>query len=218
MKPFRPSSDVRHVANRGFALLIVLAVLVLTLMLSLAFFSRNMTNAMISSSSSASQQAGVLTDSTVNLIVSDLLQEIGAGSETNAVSLPPGGRKLFSPRAVNTGDSWLGSSRAISTAPSMLPDRVVANAANAPASLLKQSLHGLPFFTERPGVTNNPALPPIPNRASLANSTSSGGQNSGVSTLQWQSPALVATSEEITDPDWIYINRQGETLNTFATS
>lgn len=202
----------------GFALVMVLAVLVLMLAVILAFFTRATTHRMISSSSASKQQADILARSAVDLIISDITHEMAAGSTTDPVAVPAGGRRLYLPRTVDTDDTWLGSSQRISTAPSLVPERVVANATNAPASLIKQSLHARPFFSEKPGTTNGPALPAIPNRASAANSAMGGSRGSAITADQWRAPAFAATNETISAPDWIYLDRQGQTPNAFTTA
>ena len=170
----------RGPSGGGFALVMVLAVLVLMLAIILAFFTRATTNRMISSSSASKQQTDILAHAVVDLIISDITHEIAAGSEADPTVVPAGGRRLYLPRTVDTATQWIGGSQRISTAPSLIPERVVANATNAPASLIKQSLHGRPFFVEKPGTTNGPASPEIPNRASTANSAVGGLRGSSV--------------------------------------
>ena len=193
----------------------VLAVLVLMLAIILAFFTRATTNRMISSSSASKQQTDILAHSVVDLILSDITHEIAAGSEADPTVVPADGRRLYLPRTVDTATQWIGGSQRISTAPSLIPERVAANATNAPASLIKQSLHGRPFFVEKPGTTNGPAFPEIPNRASAANSAVGGLRGSSVTTERWRAPGFATTNETIIAPDWIYIDRQGQTPGTF---
>jgi hypothetical protein len=205
----RQHGSVSHARRQGgFALVLVLATLVLLLVLAMAFFSRAELHRQTSASSTANRQTEILVDSVVDLLVGDLVHEIAAGSMPTNPSSP-----VYLPRMIDTPQTWLGSSVRISTAPSMSPQRVVGNS-TTPPSLLKQSLTSRPFFQTGSGY-DNANLPSIPSRASSLNTADDTQKNGRLAPARWNLPALASSSQTIPAPDWIYLNRSGQTPTTF---
>lgn len=200
----------------GFAIVLVLAVLVLMLVVSLALFSRAQTNRQISASSAANRQVDLLADAAVQILVKDLNHEIEAGSVPDAAAPAGDGRSLLYPRMISSGINLLGSNVPISTAPSMLPARTVSASPAAPSNLIKQSQRNTPFFAVKPGVVNGSSLPAIPNRAAAVSTTAAPASGRAMTQAEWAEPKLAAVGETVPAPDWIYINRVGQTPTTFS--
>jgi hypothetical protein len=192
----------------GFALVLVLATLVLLLVLTMAFFSRAELHRQTSAASSANRQGEILVDSIVELLVGDLLHEIAAGSEPTNPSSP-----VYLPRMIDTSQTWLGSSIRISTAPSMVPQRVVGNGIT-PSTLVKQSLSDSPFFQTSAGF-DNANLPAIPARASTLNTADTNQKNGRIAPIRWNLPSFASSNQTIPAPDWVYLTRSGQTPVSF---
>jgi len=202
-------------ARGGFALVLVLITLVLMSVVTLAFFSKAQLNRQISSASAANQQALLLAETAVGMFSRDLRHEIEAGSEPDPFSVDPGVRNIYRPLAVSTNLTFLGSTNQISVFPSMLPQRVVA-AASAPDLLVKQTLQGADFFQNGAGLTNHPWLPPIPSRGSDVSTSAQPLKGRLVLPGSWGLPGLHATNQSLPAPDWVYVNRLGDTPTEFS--
>ncbi len=205
--------------SSGVALVVVLIFLMGMLVLVLAVFSRAQLNRQTSTASAASVLAEVLAESATEMIIGDLLHEIAAGSETDDLATGISGfRKVFQPILVNTTQTLVGSNIAISAAPSMLIQRVVEDEGGAPINLVKQSLQNQPAFSITEGYRNYSLLGTIPNRASSVNSTISPKIGSAVPLDRWNLPKLARDDENLSPPDWIYLNRKGENPASFSQS
>lgn len=194
----------------GFALVLILGVLVLMLVAVLAFFSRAQTSRMLSSASASNQLVELVAEAAVDCIYGDLTHEMLAGSEQAAGA----GRRILSPRMVNSDLTIPGTSVRLSTAPSMVSQRVVEGA--APPTLVKQSLNGRPFFIAAGNSTgwDNTDLPPIPSRASDVSTDTAGGGR--VSPSRWDEVQLMPADSTISVPDWVYLDREGQTPAVFS--
>ena len=76
----KAQNQSRFPANRGIALLMVLAFVVLITVLAVATFSRGTTNRQVANSDANSTRSDVLALGALDVIVSDLKQEIVSGS------------------------------------------------------------------------------------------------------------------------------------------
>jgi hypothetical protein len=200
--------------DAGMALVLVLAVLVLMLGITLAFFSQAMLDRSISGTSAANAQAELLARSASELVIGDILQEVAAGSALDTMANVS--KSVFAPLSVSTANQFLGTNIFLSAAPSMLLQRVVATNGTAPASLAKQSVSGRPFFQVLSGYTNHVGGGTAPSRASAVGTGERPLRGREVSTNRWLMPRLVATNEILTSPNWIYLNRLGESPVTFS--
>jgi len=201
----------------GFAIVLVLSMLVLMLVVSLALFSRAQVNRQISASSSANRQVDLLADAAMEIIAGDLAHEVKAGSEPDADDPGPDGLTVLQPRLVESDLLLTGSSVPVSVAPSMQVERRVT-AENAPATLVKQSLRNTPFFTEGAARTNLPSLPPIPDRAAAVNTADESANRRSLPAEAWGMTAMARSGETVPAPDWIYLNRGGQTPQEFTSA
>jgi len=209
---FAPAAS-RPARRGGFALVLVLSMLVLVTVLVMAFFTRASMNRKIVASSVAQQQVQFLTDFAVDLIVGDLRHEFAAGSDEDSGSQV--GSPRFLPLTVNTAHLLHGTNRYVSTAPSMAPSRTVSSQGDSPSTLVKQSLRDIPFFRTGPGLVNHTGLPPVPVRASASNTTEVGPGGAFIRSDRWLLPGLAGEEETIAPPDWIYVDRSGRTPSNF---
>lgn len=200
--------------DAGMALVLVLAMLVLMLGITLAFFSQAMLDRSISGTSAANAQAELLARSASEMVIGDILQELAAGSALDTMANVS--RSVFAPLSVSTTNQFLGTNLVLSAAPSMLLQRVVATNGTPPASLVKQSVSGRPFFQVLSGYTNHAGGGTAPSRASSVGTGERPLRGREVSTNRWLMPRLVANNETLTSPNWIYLNRLGENPVTFS--
>jgi len=213
-------SDQPRVRHSGVALVVVLLLLVAMLVVVLAVFSLAQLDRQTSRASAANLQTEILADTAVELILGDLFQEIVAGSEvddwakTNSAIL----RKVYEPIPVETEQSFVGTNVVISTAPSMIIQKVVSSVGQTPVNLAKQSLRGQPFFTITDGYSHHPDLGTIPSRAAAVSTTDPPLAGRAISTERWDLPRLTRSDETLQPPDWIYLNRQGATPTSFTTT
>lgn len=198
------------------ALVVTLAIMVLMLAITLAFFSQVLLERSISDSSAANSQVDLLARSSCEVVVADILQEIAAGSALD--SMPNAPRAVFQPLTVNTTVTMLGTNVLLTAAPSLTLQKVVATNGTPPVNLVKQSLAGRPFFQVTDGYTNHPGFGVALARAAAASTTNRPQRGFGISTNRWLKPQLVASQETLQPPDWVYLNRLGETRATFSST
>lgn len=200
----------------GSALLLVLALLVLILGLTLAFFSRAALQRQISSSSASNAQAGFLADVAQKVILHDIAHEIEAGSETDPLSSAT--IKIKSPRLLSS------STFNAPTAPSMRL-QLVGNensGTNPPIpSVLKVSRNGKPFFGMDDGYEAPSGFPSKPSERASAISTETASANQRkILKDRWNLPALMTAQElqMFKSPDWIYVDREGKNPTEFTAA
>lgn len=203
--PGCPSSLSRgHLLERGFALVIVLAMLVLVLSIVMAYFSKTAQQRQISQTSASSAKTQFLTSTAEAMIVDDLLQEINAGSLADAQA--NAGVKIYRPIWDTTGNPLHPH------APSAAPQRVGAGSAK---NVVKVSRSGVPFFTGGTGYTNNNNGP---SRASAISTGTASVSGRLFTKDRWNLPRLIASDElaGFTVPEWIYIDAGGKNPTTFS--
>lgn len=210
----------RKQGQQGFALVLVLAIMVLLAGITLAFFSLASQQRTIASRSAAQTKVNLLTGSALETILGDLHLEITAGSqELTPTQTIANGEDIFRPILVPHADSTR-----FTLAPSVTPQ---ANGAGGVRNLLKVSKSGLPFHTLRSGYR---ALPDsgANGRARASAISTSTPALSGTRFLprRWLKPKLMTAAEETAFvatgaanvPDWIYLNRAGGNPTAFTTS
>jgi hypothetical protein len=189
-------------ANKGAALIIVLAFVVLLTGLTFAYFSRSATDRQLSRASYNDTAADLLARSALDIVVGDLRQEIINGSTSATV----GGVTIYKPSAnANIRPMPCGTPAANKTQiPNLI--RISSNSAAPPA----------------PGITT---------RASKVNSTNDKSFNNRyVSTARWNSHLLMPLNtpgsttdttpvSSFTPPDWVLVTRQGPVaFSTYQSS
>jgi len=196
-------------SSRGFALVIVLALLVLILGLVMAYFSRAIFQRQISANSASGVEAELLARMAGAVVLDDFVHEINAGSErdgsTNTV-------QLNMPLLVN--DPGIGANVARSMMPQRVGDQGIA-------SIVKVSREGAKFFTSGPGY----ATPPDGAAEGAARTSSIGtdeasGNGRRLTKERWKRPRLMTPDEWATFavPDWIYLTRDGANPTVFSAT
>ncbi len=188
-----PTSHFLH--SGGFALVVILAFVVLLTVLVLAYFSYSSLQRQISNSSSAQATVDIFAQGAINTIVTDFKQEIAAGSTiniygTNTVYLP------------------LASSNAA-------PVRV-GTSTNLP-NLVKRSAGGLAFF---PSGTIRASAISSTNASQNGRSISSARWNKALllPKADTNSVSDFTPTNAFTAPDWIYVNRGGGNPTNWNTA
>ena len=178
--------------RRGFALVVILAFVVLLTVLVLAYFSYSALQRQISSASSNQATTGIFAQGVINTIVSDFKQEIYTGSSnstygTNTVSIP------LAP--VNAAPVPVGTS-------SNLPN------------LIKRSASGLAFS---PGGASRASAISTTNASQNGRSISPARWNAPLLLPKADTnSATDLTPANFTPPDWILVNRSGGNPTAWA--
>ena len=213
--------------ERGAALIIVLALVVLFTGVGVAYLSRTTSDRQVAHSSFNQSNVDQLAQSAMDNVIGDLRQEITNGSASPASTFSANGltSNLYVP-CMNVG-----SIRPV-------PDRTTCT------NLNPTILPILPIFYPSPSPGTTPAIPnlirrsvrndPIPchgkaSRASAVNSLANASANGrSVSLARWNSHYMIpksipgdARSDPITTgytapnywaPDWVFVNNQGATV------
>jgi Tfp pilus assembly protein PilX len=197
---------------RGFALVFALAMLVLLMTIVLAYFSNAMLHRQISVASAANLKVQLITKTAADLILDDFQHEIEAGSQADANS------SLAMPvrRPITVTSNGIGVTNML--APSAVPQRIGDGGVT---NIVKVSRSGLSFFTNGTGYTNlaNRATDGLA-RASAISTTNTSANGRFLTKERWLAPKLMSDSETnaFMVPDWIYLNRKGETPTDFTAS
>jgi len=196
----------------GFALVFALAMLVLLMTIVLAYFSNAMLHRQISVASAANLKVQLITKTAADLILDDFQHEIESGSLADANS------KLTMPvrRPITVPSNGIGVTNML--APSVVPQRIGDGGVT---NIVKVSRSGLSFFTNGTGYTNlaNRTTDGLA-RASAISTTNTSANGRFLTKERWLAPKLMSDSETnaYTVPDWIYLNRKGETPTDFTAS
>lgn len=202
--------------RRGFALVLVLAILILITGIVLAFFSLAAQQRTIGSSSASRTKVHLLSSSALELIMEDLRQEIEAGSQAP----DPGDESgLLRPILVPHAQS-----ARYTVAPSMVPQNTTSGAVG---NLVKTSKSAKPFYSMKPGYRALPDRGPEgPARASAISSAAPAAGGAKFHPRRWSKPMLMSPSEaapwesgtSADIPDWIYLDRTGGNPTSFTAS
>lgn len=194
----RAPRSLRHTASSpAFALVIVLSFVVLLTVVMLALFAKAQFNLLSERSATNNLQADLLSQSAMDLIVSDLRSEMLAGSDFLAQS-----------------NGYI-AMRPASNA-SAIPGRtIVSSLASSTnfANLVKQSLRGTPTYSNTPAAAypSSGTYPGI-QRASAVSTAETSRNGRSIPPSRWNAPQLTtgpgfaATNQS---PDWILIARGG---------
>ena len=187
----------------GFALVFVLAMLVLALAIVLAYFSLTTLDSKIASASTAGMKVRLITQAAEGYVLDDFRQEIEAGSTSTNPSLTVQVQRpiVLTNVGIGVNNTW---------APSVVPQRVGdAGITN----IVKVSRSGLEFFTNGPGYTSSGLA-----RASAIATTNASSNGKFLTRERWNLPKLMGETERssFVAPDWIYLDRQGGTPTDFT--
>src|SRR6266487_464398 len=167
---------LRLAQNKGAALIIVLAFVVLLTGVVLAYFSRTGTDRQLAQSSFNDTDADLLARSALDIVVGDFKQEIVSGS-TNINS---SGAPFYSP----------------APAANVLPQR----SGNPPFVLPEYPNDPIPNLIRRSVYPDAMPTPGIPSRASAVNSTTVSTNGRSISLARWNSHYLIPSGSLIPTP------------------
>jgi len=206
----------------GFALVLVLAFVVLLTGIALAFLSDSLLQRQVSNSSAGQVGSSLLADGAVDVITGDLQSEIAAGSTNPPVTVATGGvtTKLYIPTS-STGAAY---STNAGPYPTMLPatqgfTRPAGTGTNGLENLVKVSSSGQPFFA-------GGAFTGIGPTRAAASSTNAGDRP--IQPKRWNKPLFLqpTSADNLTPhtttpfpvPDWIYVANDGTNPTQPGTS
>jgi len=196
-KSSQSSSRARGLSpsRRGAALIIILAFIVLLTVLVVAYFSFSALQRQISQSVANQAAVKIFAQGAANTIVSDLKQEIAAGS-TNYTF---GTNQVYFPLSVTNA----------------VPARV--GTADSLPNLVKRSASGLAFY---PGGTSRAAALSSTNASQNGRSLSSARWNAALllPKADTNSTTSLAPISAFTAPDWILVARDGSNPTAWSTS
>lgn len=187
--------------NRGVALVIVLALMVLLSGLILASLMRTQSEQQLSSSSANSAKTELLTQAALGNLLGDLRQEIIAGS-TRITASGTNTTVAYSPTRATTA----------------APFRVGTD--DALPNLIKRSANRQPFYGASALGYDDATFPP-PNRAAALPTTTPSTNGRMISAQRWNKPLLLpkqtpASSSDLSPltppfvvPDWVVVSRDG---------
>lgn len=200
VRPWPFQSEPRAARPTGFALVLVMAMLVLAAGLVTAFFSRALQEQRTGDASGGGVQATLLASSATEMLLADFFAEMEAGSTFDDQH----GIRMLRPRLVALDPS--GHTLA---APSMTPQRstLLDNLPN----VVKISRAGLPFHEDLPGYVGGDG----PARAAMVSTEEPSLNSRVVAAHRWNEPRLMTPGEFATfpSPDWIYLERSGDTVD-----
>ncbi|MEI8340418.1 MAG: hypothetical protein WCH43_02650, partial [Verrucomicrobiota bacterium] len=201
MKFCYPPSHHADRQQKGVALVIVLAMVVLVTGLVVAFFSRAMNTRQVSNSSAAQAKAELIARSAADNIISDFKSEIALGSSANTLTIGTAQTILYIPTS-NTN---------------MIPARSGSAATVSGTANLLQNLIRYSSRTAAPSYSGTMVV--ISGSASAVNSYSDPSANgSKISPARWNSHYLISCSNaaisstpisQFVAPDWVYLTRSG---------
>jgi hypothetical protein len=215
--------------QRGAALIIVLALVVLLTGLSVAYLSRTTSDRQVAHSSFNQSSADQLAQSAMDSIIGDLRQEIVNGSASPAPTFSANGStfNLYVP-CVNVGCTTPtpspGSTACPNSTPTILPILPIFYPTPTPGTI-----PAIPNLIRRSVRSDVIPCPARASRASAVNSTVDASANGrSVSLARWNSHYMIPKSnttdggsDPITTgflpanywaPDWVFVNDQGPTV------
>jgi len=206
--------------RNGFALVLVLAFVVLLTGISLAFLSNSLLQRQVSNSSGSIVKADLVAQGAVDTTIGDLKAEIAAGSTAVPVVTGAVTTTIYAPKS-STGQTYAQNTGNYTT---MLPaTQGFTRATYAPgvvdplANLVKVSTNA-PFYQGAGYTGTGPAR--------AANSPTTAG-NRPVTLARWNTPLFLAatsktdltpTATTFPTPDWIYVTSNGGNVQTSDTS
>ena len=191
---FRSPASALQSSRRGFALVVILAFVVLLTVLVLAYFSYSALQRQISNASSNQAAVEIFAQGAINTIISDFKQEISDGSTnfafgTNTVSIPKA--------STNAAPFLVGTST------------------NLP-NLLKRSAGGLAFS---PGAASRASAVSSTNASQNGRSISPARWNAALLLPKANTNSTTdLTPANFTPPDWILVNRAGGNPTAWNTN
>ncbi|XHR29806.1 MAG: hypothetical protein ACFUZC_04475 [Chthoniobacteraceae bacterium] len=185
--------------RHAFALIVVLSFIALLAGLLVAFFSRATNEQQIITSSNAQSQVIHLGRGAIDLLKSNLKQEIAAGSIIDTQA----GISIYSPTSNHTIIPFIAYSTGSTTVPS---------------NILKRSASGVSFFQNTTGGSDYDisTFPPS-DLASVCSSTTASFNGRAITKERWNAPLLIdssltgsaASATGFLAPNWIIVTREG---------
>lgn len=206
------SDSIPGVRRQGFALVLVLAMLVLVAGLITAYFSRALQERRAGASSVSGSEADLLAAAVTQMVLDDFLDEIATGSEKIEVE----GVRLYKPLLIPP-EAGEGVPLAISMAPQLVPEDELLEL----PSVVKISRSGARFFEGGPGYEDG-----VPGGAARVSGVGSGETSlngRAIARASWNAPLLMTPDEfdgngvgGFVSPDWIYVDRGGRNPTSFG--
>jgi len=190
----------------GAALVIVLAFVVLLTGLVLAFFANSLSNRKVAGSSASQTKVELFAQGAADTIISDLKQEIAAGSTANTITTGNVTTTIYTPLAPTNA----------------VPALVGSTGTNGLENLVKRSASGKAFYPAGGNYTAGPSRA----ASGADNSTTNISQNGrSISPARWNKPLLIPptgttnltppAAAAFTPPDWILVARDGSNPTTW---
>ena len=185
--------------------MIVLAFVVLLTGLVLAFLADSLSNRKVAGSSASQTKVELFAEGAADTIISDLKQEIAAGSTTNTITTGNVTTTIYTPLAPTNA----------------VPALVGSTGTNGLENLVKRSASGQAFYPAVGIYTAGPS------RASSASTTNISQNGRSIPPARWNKPLLMPctgtndltpASADFTPPDWILVARDGSNPTTWTAN
>ena len=205
LRVFAPSRAIHPQRQRGAALVIVLAFVVLLTGLVMAFLANSLNNRKIVGSSVNQTKVELFAQGALDTVIGDLKQEIDDGSTSTNVTNGTVITTIYTPKKQTS-----------SARSPVMPALVGSTGTNGLENLIKVSQNGSAFYD--PALNANYAKSG-PSRAALVSSTNVSQNGRSISPARWNKPLLIAPTSTsdltpapaagFTPPDWILVARDG---------
>jgi len=183
-------------SQSGAALVITLILITLMLFLLMAFFSQSALERGSANASASLAAKDIFSSGTIDMIVSDLEQEISDGSNLTNVTVGGVTNVLFQPISKST----------------MMPALSGCSGSPGQENLIKRSVRGVPFYSGSNYYQNGII------RACASSTTNASWNGRNVSIARWNRSLLIARANtnsasdktpvsSYVPPDWILVNR-----------
>ena len=202
----RPNSRVHIVGDcNGAVLVIVLAFMVLLTCLIVAFFSRALSERLISNSSANQTAVNIFAQGALDMIVGDLKQEIADGSTPSLITTGAFATIVYTAKAPATAvPATSGFTRVIAS----------GTETDGLNNLVKRSASGEAFYFGANYTATGPS------RAANVSTTTASRNGRFISPARWNKPLLLPKAAPasntdftpvaaFTEPDWILVARDG---------
>jgi hypothetical protein len=216
--------------QKGIALILVLALVVLLAGLVVTFFSRTLTEVNVSNSSAGAVRTNLLASGAITMIIADLKQEILAGSISTTVATSATGNQVVtvpvSPASAVPALALAGTSGIFSFAPNL----VKRSAYNQTFFPVSGTNYNVPSNTVVGGAPTTVSYPPSDRAANISTTVTS--QNGRYLTpSRWNRPLFlpkqndgsatdmtpVATGTNVfVPPDWVLVARDGSNPKSWS--
>lgn len=188
--------------TRGIAIVIVLAFIVLLTIIVVAFFSRSLLVRQSADASVSQGRADLLAKNAAEIVLTQLQQEIIAGSSQDAARYQANGIWTYMPTApAAVVPARIGTTDA-------MPNLVRRSVRSASAQ--SEEFPGTPYADTTAYPPSTPSKLPK-NLASAISTTADARNRPGIALERWNKPMLLGSTlpAAFTAPDWVIVTREG---------